>query len=91
MNKNLLFSIIVTSVLTATFTTHTQAAQVTNNKTAIESLKTLRKTAHARTLFNKYNVILTETDGLGFTHSTLSPTVKGKVVSERAIKVHVNP
>lgn len=91
MNKKLFSTIFTVSVLTATLTTQVEAAQVVDNNTAIESLKTLPKSANARALFNKYTVIETKQDDLGYTHYTLSPKVKGKVVSDKEIKVHVNP
>lgn len=91
MNKKLLSTIAITSAVAIALTSQADAAQVTNNQTAVESLKTLPSSTNARATFNKYMVINTTTDELGFTHYTLSPKVKGKVVSKKEIKVHVNP
>lgn len=91
MNTKVLSTIIGTSFLAVTLSTQVDATQVKDNKSAIESLKTLPQEANARALFNKYNVIETKTDELGFTHYTLSPKVKGKVIGDKEIKVHVNP
>ncbi len=91
MNKYII-STLLSAVLTATAATQTaQAAVVKDNESAIDSLKTLPNSENAKAIFHKYSVHNQTTDSLGFTHYTLIPKVKGKIVDESEIKVHVNP
>ncbi len=91
MKKYILSTLLLyTAFSTAIHTEHSYAA-VKDNQTAINSLKTLPKSENARVSFNKYSVVQTSTDELGFTHYTLAPKVKGKLIDDSEIKVHVDP
>lgn len=90
MKIKIISTLIVATTISTTLTSQSQASQF-DSKSAVESLKTLPKSENARALFNKYNVIDTVTDDLGFTHYTLTPKANGKVFANKEIKVHVNP
>lgn len=90
MNKHIL-STLITVVITTTAATQTTQAAVKDNQSAIDSLKTLPNSENAKAMFHKYSVHNQTTDELGFTHYTLVPKVKGKVIDDSEIKVHVNP
>lgn len=90
MNKHII-STLITVVLTTTVATQTTQAAVKDNQSAIDSLKTLPNSENAKAMFHKYSVYNQTTDELGFTHYTLVPKVKGKVIDDSEIKVHVNP
>lgn len=69
----------------------TKTEQVKNTNAFRQILKSLPKDNAIRTQYSKYIVTAKEKDDLGFTHYTLQPKVKGHLVADKEVKIHVSP